>query len=76
MSSSRSFKSLTAMLTLSALLIAVPVLLAQEKQVDAAMSKIVSGNGQFAIALYQNINADQASNRLLKNKVAVLRTYE
>jgi hypothetical protein len=47
MSSSRTLKLLTAMLVLSTLLIAAPAL-AQNKQVDAAISEVVSGNSQFA----------------------------
>jgi serine protease inhibitor len=61
MFSFRMLKSLTAMVMLAAL-IAVPGLLAQNKQWKAApVSEVVSGNSQFAIALYQNINADKAS---------------
>jgi hypothetical protein len=48
MCSSRSFKSLTAMLVLAARLIGVPALLAQDKQGNAVMSEVVSGNSQFA----------------------------
>jgi hypothetical protein len=47
MSSSRTLKLLTAILVLSTLLIAAPAL-AQNKQVDAAISEVVSGNSQFA----------------------------
>ena len=47
MSSSRTLKLLTAILVLSTLLIAAPAL-AQNKQVDAAISDVVSGNSQFA----------------------------
>ena len=47
MSSSRTLKLLAAMLVLSTLLIAAPAL-AQNKQVDAAISDVVSGNSQFA----------------------------
>ncbi|MGD0972709.1 MAG: hypothetical protein ABR866_01390 [Candidatus Korobacteraceae bacterium] len=47
MSPSRTLKLLAAMLVLSTLLIAAPAL-AQNKQVDAAISDVVSGNSQFA----------------------------
>jgi len=47
MSPSRTLKLLAAMLVLSTLLIAAPAL-AQNKQVDAAISEVVSGNSQFA----------------------------
>jgi hypothetical protein len=47
MSSSRTLKLLAAMLVLSTLLIATPAL-AQNKQVDAAISEVVIGNSQFA----------------------------
>jgi hypothetical protein len=47
MSSSRTLKLLTAILVLSTLLLAAPAL-AQNKQVDAAISEVVSGNSQFA----------------------------
>ena len=60
MSSSCIFKSLTLALLISALLM-VPRLLAQNPASAAAVSEVVSANSQFALALYQNLNADKAS---------------
>ncbi|MGD1104427.1 MAG: serpin family protein, partial [Terriglobia bacterium] len=60
MLSSRIFKSLTIAFVVSALLI-IPRLLAQNPAGAAAVSEVVRGNSQFALALYQNINADKAS---------------
>ena len=60
MLSSRIFKSLTIAFVISTLLI-VPQLLAQNPATAAAVSEVVNGNSQFALALYQNINADKTS---------------
>ena len=60
MSSSCIFKSLTRALLISALLM-VPRLFAQSPASAAAVSEVVSANRQFALALYQNLNADKAS---------------
>jgi len=60
MPSSSTVKSLTIALVIPALLI-VPQLLAQNPGSAAAVSEVVSGNSQFALALYQALNADKAS---------------
>jgi serpin B len=61
MSSFRIFKLLVAVLVLSALITA-PGLRAQNEQPKSSpVSEVVNGNSQFALALYQNINADKAS---------------
>jgi serine protease inhibitor len=57
MSSSRIFKSLTVALVFS-VLIAVPGLASQNQQPKPVpASEVVNGNSQFALSLYQNINA-------------------
>ena len=60
MLSSRLIKSLTIALVISALVI-IPKMRAQTPTSAAAVSAVVRGNSQFALALYQNINADKAS---------------
>jgi serpin B len=61
MLSSRIFKSLTLALVISAALI-IPKLPAGGPASTAAVSEVANANSQFALALYQNINADKASN--------------
>jgi serpin B len=48
-------------IVISALLV-FPRLLAQNPASAAAVSEVASANSQFALALYQNINADKTSN--------------
>jgi serpin B len=60
MPSSCIFKPLTRALLISALLM-VPRLFAQSPASAAAVSEVVSANSQFALALYQNLNADKAA---------------
>jgi serpin B len=60
MLSSCTFKSLIIVFVISTLPIA-PELLAQNPPGAAATSEVVSGNNQFALALYQNLTVDKTS---------------
>ena len=62
MTASRIFKLLIVTFTMLVLLVSAPGLPAQDNKEDESLrSEVVNGNSQFAIDLYQNINASEDS---------------
>jgi len=59
MSFSHSLKAIAKVLALSLFLAVAPSLLAQAAPPKADIGTVVAGNGQFAFALFQNLNADK-----------------